>query len=309
MKTAVFIALAVLACSLLAQTPPATSPQSQVNPQIKQAQQLNSEGKQDEALAILKQVLAGDPKNYEANLTAGMVLDLKGDYIQARKYLAQALEVAPADRRVQALRTSAISYAFTCDLPRVTDYEQQAFEAQLQLNKPLDAAAVANELARVDLECDDLDAAAKWYQTGYTTAMHAPNLTQGDKDLWEFRYQSAKARIAARKGNSQEAKLDLIAAKDLLDQGKLPPEQQVFYPYLAGYVDLYTGNFRGAIDELQKGNQKDPFILALLAQAYEKNGDQAEAMKLYRQILTINSHNPTNAFARPLAKKKLGLTT
>jgi len=30
-------------------------------------------------------------------------------------------------------------------------------------------------------------------------------------------------------------------------------------------------------------------------------------MKLYRQILTINSHNPTNAFARPLARRKLGM--
>jgi hypothetical protein len=44
----------------------------------------------------------------------------------------------------------------------------------------------------------------------------------------------------------------------------------------------------------------------LLAQAYEKSGDQAHAMEFYRKVLASNAHNPTNAFARPLARKKVG---
>ena len=43
----------------------------------------------------------------------------------------------------------------------------------------------------------------------------------------------------------------------------------------------------------------------LLAQAYEKSGDQTRATEYYRKVMTSNAHNPTNAFARPLAKKKL----
>jgi hypothetical protein len=46
----------------------------------------------------------------------------------------------------------------------------------------------------------------------------------------------------------------------------------------------------------------------LLAQAHEKSGDQAQAMEYYRKVLASNAHNPTNAFARPLAKKKLAAT-
>lgn len=308
MKFTIALVLLLATCTLFAQAPPPPAPQQPpVNPQIKQAQQLNSEGKQDAALAILTQMLASDPKNFEANLNAGIVLDLKGDYDQARKYLMQAIEVAPADRRVQALRTMAVSYAFTCDLPQVRDYETQAAESQLKTGKNIDAAGTYNELARIDLECGDTNAAAEWYQAGYTTASRIPNLSEADRDLWEFRDQSAKTRIAARKGNSVEAKADLGFAKATLDKGKLPPDQQVFYPYLAGYVAYYTGDYKTAIDELQKGNQKDPFVLALLAQSYEKSGNTDEAMKTYRQILTINTHNPTNAFARPLAKKKLGM--
>jgi tetratricopeptide (TPR) repeat protein len=308
MKTALALLLLISTGTLFAQAPAAQAPaQPPVNPQIKQAQQLNSEGKQDEALAILNQMLAADPNNYEANLNAGIVLDLKGDYTKAHTYLQKALVTAPADRHSQALRTIAISYAFSCELPIVTDYERQAYETQMQAQKPLEAAATANELARIALECDDTHGAASWYQTGYTTAMHAPNLTDADKDLWEFRYQSAKARIAARNGQKVEADEDLKFAKITLDKGKLPPDQQRFYPYLAGYVAYYNGNYQSAIDELQKADQKDPFILVLLAQAYEKIGNKDQALKLYRQVLTINTHNPTNAFARPLAKKKLGM--
>ena len=279
-----------------------------VNPQIKQAQQLNSEGKQDEALAILNPLLAGDPKNYEANLTAGIVLDLKGDYSKAHTYLLQAIELAPPDRRVQALRTTAVSYAFQCDLPQVARYEQLAFDAQMKDQKFSDAAGTANELARIYLECGDTADAAKWYQTGYDTALRTPNLSEADRDLWSFRLENAKARIAAREGKPKQADADVAAAKTALDQSK-NADQQRFFPYLTGYVAFYQGNYKSAIEELQKADQKDPFILVLLAQAYEKTGNQSEATKYYKQVLTINSHNPTNAFARPLAKKKLAMSS
>jgi len=45
----------------------------------------------------------------------------------------------------------------------------------------------------------------------------------------------------------------------------------------------------------------------LLGLAYEKSGDQTRATEHYRKVLASNAHNPTNAFARPLAKKKLGM--
>lgn len=287
---------------LIAQTPPPPLP-----PQIKQAQELNNDGKQAEALAILNQMLASDSNNYQANLNAGIVLDLMGDYAKARTYLDKAIEIAPQDRHVQALRTTAVSYAFQCDLPQVTKCEQQAYDAQMKDQKFTDAAGTANELARTDLECGDIAAASKWYQAGYQTAMRAPNLPEADRDLWDFRLQNAKARIAAREGKKSEASADEAAAKAILDKGKIP-DQQRFYPYLAGYVAFYAGDYKTAIDQLQKADQKDPFILVLLAQAYEKTGNQAEATKYYKQVLTINSHNPTNAFARPIAQKKLGVS-
>src|SRR5450755_1169422 len=80
--------LFLCSCLAVAQAPAApASPQGGDSPQIKQAQQLNSEGKFEEALAVLDQVLAVSPQDYEANLTSGIVLDMQGDFGKARGYL------------------------------------------------------------------------------------------------------------------------------------------------------------------------------------------------------------------------------
>ena len=123
-------------------------------------------------------------------------------------------------------------------------------------------------------------------------------------DLWNFRWEHARARIAARRGKRADAEKHVAAAKAILDKGT-NSEQAPFYPYLEGYVAYYLGDHKSAIASLLKGEQRDPFILVLLAQAYEKSGDKAQAEDYYRKVLTINGHNPTNAFARPIAKKKL----
>ena len=120
-----------------------------------------------------------------------------------------------------------------------------------------------------------------------------------------FPLESALARIAARRGSKADAQQHLAAAKAAIDKGT-NPEQAQFVPYLEGYVAFYGGDYQKAISDLEKANQKDPFILVLLAQAYEKSGDEKNAMDYYHKVLKIYAHSPTGAFARPLAQKKVG---
>ena len=94
--------------------------------------------------------------------------------------------------------------------------------------------------------------------TGKLTGLRKPNLTQAEKDLWAFRWEAAMARIAARRGQKEQAQQHLAAAKALLDAGG-NPDQLRFYPYLAGYVALYTGDYATAIKQLQQADQRDPF--------------------------------------------------
>ena len=198
----------------------------------------------------------------------------------------------------------AVSYAFESNPYKAAESEMQVFNTRLAKSDSVGAAETCNELARIYLESGDPDHAYKWYKMGYTTVSQKTDLSDADKNLWLFRWESAQARVAARRGNADEARQHVAAAKVALDKAN-NPEQMRFYPYLTGYVAFYTGDYKTAIADLQKADQHDPLNLALLGQAYEKSGDAAQAKGYYRKVLELNVHNPTNAFARPLAKKKL----
>lgn len=273
---------------------------------IQQARKLNAEGKQAEAVALYRQALAASPDSFEANLGAGVALDLEGNYAEARRYFSAAIDKAPPQSRAQALRSMAMSYAFEGKASEAEKFEKQVFDSQIAEKNFIAAAETADELARVYLESGNLDKAYEWYQLGYRTAHRKTDLTPAETDLWELRWEHAQARIEARRGHAEAARKHAAAVKALIDKGS-NPDQARFYPYLTGYVAFYTGDYATAIAELRKADQRDPFILSLLGQAYEKTGDTAQAMECYRKIMTINAHNPTNAFARPIARAKLKL--
>jgi len=272
---------------------------------VQQGEKLAHEGRFDDALALYRQALDKSLDFYAAHLASGMALDLKGDYGEAQKHFAKAIDVAPADSRDQALRSMAVSYAFAGDTFKAAGFELQVFNARLAKSDSIGAAEICNELARIYLEANDPDHAYKWYKMGYETAVHKPDLGEADKNLWLFRWENAQARIAARRGKADEAQQHVAAAKAALDKAN-NPEQAKFYPYLTGYVAFYTGDYKSAIAELQKADQRDPAVLVLLGEAFEKSGDAAQAKAYYGKVLELTDHNPANAFARPLAKQKLG---
>jgi tetratricopeptide (TPR) repeat protein len=275
---------------------------------VQRGEKLTREGKLDDALALYRQALDKSPDLYEAHLAEGMALDLKGDYAEAREHFTKAIDVAPADSKAQALRSLAVSYAFEGDAFDAAKFELQVFNARLAKSDSVGAAETCNELARIYLEAGDPDHAYKWYKMGYDTVGRKPDLSEADQNLWLFRWENAQGRIAARRGKADEAQQHIAAAKAALDKAN-NPEQAKFYPYLTGYVAFYTGDYKTAIAELQKADQHDPLILALLGEAYEKSGDAVQARAYYQKVLESNGHNPANAFARPLAKKKLAGTS
>lgn len=271
---------------------------------VKEGQKLNNEGKQDDALALYHKALEMSPNLYEAHLASGIALDLKANYVDARQHFVKAIEVAPADSKQQAQRAMAMSYAFGGNTDEAAKFEQQVIDARMAAHDYIGAAEIANELARIYLESGNTIDAYKWYKSGYETAQRKPDLTDADKNLWLFRWEHAQARIAARRGKADEAQQHVAAAKAALDKAN-NPDQARFFPYLTGYVAFYTADYKTAVVDLQKADQRDPLILALLGESYEKSGDRSQAMGYYRKVLASNVHNPTNAFARPLATKKL----
>ena len=286
---------------------------------MRQAQQALRDGKLDDALGVYQKELATNPNSLQANNAAGTVLDLMGKGAEAHKFFQKAIDAAPdANARQAAQRQMAMSYAFEGDCRNTVKYEQMAiaYWVTREVAEPRNAfyqqGELANEAARVCIDSGDLENAGIWYRKGAELGLKEPGNETHPKSLWNFRLEHALARIAARQGNKAEARKHVAAAKALLDgDPKMAEAQARFFPYLTGYVALYTGDHKLALDELQKavamqGNAADPFLQCLLGMTYEKLGEKEKAMECYRKASTTTAHNPPAAFAKPFTRKKLG---
>jgi tetratricopeptide (TPR) repeat protein len=306
-----FLVLSVSLAPLLAQTPGTQQQQPEF---IRQGQQLMREGKLDDALALYRKTLLTSPNSVPANIAAGNVLDLKGQGEEARRHFAKALESAEAAQQVAnsdfgpakstAQRAMAMSYAFEGNCNKTVEYEQQVFDYYGSVKNFFQQGEIADETARVCIDSGDLEAARHWYQVGHDTGLKEPDIKPARQDLWEFRWEHAQARIAARRGNQAEAQKHVASAKNILDKGT-NPEQAQFLPYLQGYVAFYAGDYKTALEELQKANQNDPFIQCMIGQTHEKLGDKDKAIEFYHKASTAIAHNPPAAYAVPLAKNKI----
>jgi tetratricopeptide (TPR) repeat protein len=286
---------------------------------MRQAQQALRDGKLDDALGVYQKELATNPNSLQADNAAGAVLDLMGKNAEARKHFQKVIDAAPdAAAKANAQRQMAMSYAFEGDCRNTVKYEQMAIaywvtrEAAEPQNAFYQQGELANEAARVCIDSGDLETAATWYRKGAELGLKEPGNETHPKSLWNFRLEHALARIAARRGDKAEAQKHVAAAKAQLDADpKMAEAQARFFPYLTGYVALYTGDHKLALDELQKalamqGNAADPFLQCLLGMTYEKLGANEKAMECYRKASTTTAHNPPAAFAKPFTRKKLG---
>jgi tetratricopeptide (TPR) repeat protein len=272
---------------------------------LEHAQTLENDGKRTESVAEYRQILDKDAKHVGALLGIGRVLDIEGQYAEARRHLQRAIDAASDQEMNQALSTMAVSRAFEGNATEAARYYQRVFDRQIKAGAPDLAGGTANALGRVYLETGDAANAEKWYRTGYETAAKADTITPAQKDLAEMRWHHAQARIAARRRQPDAARRHVDEVRAIVDRGTLEESQRIQYPYVAGYVAFYLDDYERAIAELSKANQNDPFILSLLAQAFEQKKDKAKARELYSKIETLPDHSLQAAFARPVARRRL----
>lgn len=284
---------------------------------LKEAGELMRAGKNTEAIAAVKRELTANPTSGQA----ANLLDTLGATADARVVFQRRIEAAsdPA-AKAAAQRAMAMSYAFDGDSQNAVKYEQMVIdywktreEAEPQ-NAFFQQGEMANEAARVCIDAGDLAAAEHWYRKGTEWGLKEPAPKSHPESLWNYRLAHALGRIAARRGDKVEAQKQIAAARKILDgDPKMAEAQERFFPYLVGYVGLYTGDLATAETELTKamsapGAQNDPFFPCLLGMTYEKKGQAEKAKELYRKAYDLSTaHNPPAAFTRPFTRKKLGL--
>ena len=246
-------------------------------------------------------------------------LDLDGKTTEARVIFQRLIDnAADPAARAAAQRSMAMSYAFDGDCANTVKYEEMVIDywKTREQAEPQNAfyqeGEMADEAARVCIDAGDLDTSERMYRRGYDLGVKEPEPKKNPKSLWDFRLAHALGRIAARRGDKAEAQRQVAAARRALDgDPKMAAQQERFFPYLVGYVALFTNDLKTAETELTKtlamqGNQSDPFMNCLLAMLYEKQGQAAKAKELYQKAYDMaRAHNPPAAFARPFARKKL----
>lgn len=275
-------------------------------------------------LTIVCSVSAQQPATpADTAMRAGAQLDAQGRTAEARVIFQRLIDSAstPASKAA-AQRAMAMSYAFDSDCANTVKYEDMVIaywktrEHEEPQNSFYQQGEMANEAARVCIDAGQLDTADKYYRMGTELGLKEPEPKTHPKALWDFRLHHALGRLAARRGDAALAKVEIAAARNALDADTaVASQQERFVPYLVGYVALYTNDLKTAEAELTKAiairnNDRDPFMHALLAMTYEKLGNQEKAKALYRKAYDLaTAHNPPAAFVRPLARKKLGMTT
>lgn len=246
-------------------------------------------------------------------------LDSEGRTTEARVIIQKLIDEAPdPSAKAAAQRFMALSYGFDADCANAVKYEEMVIaywktrEAAEPQNAFYQQGEMANEAARVCIDSGDFATAEKYYRLGTELGNREPEPRTHPRSLWDFRLAHALARISARRSQAEEARRHVAAARKALDgDSAMAVEQERYFPYLAGYVALYTGELKTAEAELSRalsirGNQNDPFMHYLLGESHERQGNAARARELYQRAYDLaTSHNPPAAFTRPAARKKL----
>jgi tetratricopeptide (TPR) repeat protein len=169
-----------------------------------------------------------------------------------------------------------------------------------------------NHKARINLEFGRLNEALRCYEIGYKSVPPAPAtaVDSVQKLVWLGRMHHGRARTLAKMGKYDEAWKIVEQVKKMIEDGGKEGEQYwPSYHYLAGYVVLEKGDYAAAIEHLKQTDLNDPFHKLLLARAYLKTGDKAQATKLCDEIVKFNTNNIERALSYPEAKKILAMNS
>jgi tetratricopeptide (TPR) repeat protein len=234
---------------------------------------------------------------------------LQGDYAKARGFYQKALAKRPADvawfQPTFGLMYSHVYQGKFDEGIAVLKafYDQYAQTAQAKAFPPV---FICNATARLYLESGRPQQAIEYYDKGYAL-VPGSGLSDQDKLVWLGRLHHGKGRALSKLGRHQEAWAEAETIRKMIEEhGEAGKEFWPAYHYIAGYLKLEAGDVPGALEHLKQADQGDPFHLLLLARAYEKAADTANARATYRKIVESTDISLERALAYPEAKAKVG---
>lgn len=265
-------------------------------------------GNLDAAQAAFEKAMQLDNSTPRVYGFLGNVYLLRGDYAKARELYQTSLAKKPEGAAPFVPGYGlAYSYVYEGDVESALKALQDFAVVYSKSSGARDFPPVFvwNSIGRLLLENNRAEESIKAYEKGYAT-VPGSNLSEQEKKIWLGRLHHGRGRALAKLGKHEEAWKEAELIKKMIEEGG--EEGKQFWPayhYIAGYLKLESKDYAKAIEHLKQADQTDPFHKLLLARAYERSGDQANAQKIYKEIVEIKQNNLERALAYPEAKKKI----
>jgi tetratricopeptide (TPR) repeat protein len=268
----------------------------------------NGDAQGDKAIRAFEKARAIGPRS--ARVEAFIAADAlrKGEYARARATYQEVEKTLPKGAVPFAIR---FGITFSHLYEGNPDAALESLRTYLDeyrangLDKQFPEVFIWNAMARINLENGRLEEAMKDYQKGYES-IPGSNLDEIRKKTWLGRLHHGTARTLARMGKQEQAWAEVETIKKMIEDGGEEGKQYwPAYHYVAGYVKLEGGDAAAALEHLKQANMQDPFHVLLLARAYERVGQKAEAKKAYQQILDSQWAGIERPLAYPEAKRKV----
>ena len=268
----------------------------------------NGDGQGEKARVAFERARAIGPRSARVeSFLAGADL-LKGQYGKARATYVDIEKTLPKGSVPFAIRFGVtFSHLYEGNVDAALD-SLRTYLAEYKaggLDQQFPEVFIWNAMARINLENGRLEEAMKAYEKGYES-IPGSTLDEIQKKTWLGRLHHGKARTLARMGKHEQAWAEVETVKKMIEEGGEEGKQYwPAYHYLAGYAKLEAGDHAKAVEHLKQADANDPFQTLLLARAYEKLGQKAEAKAAYQKIVDSQWAGIERPLAYPEAKKKI----
>ena len=276
------------------------------NPYDSYAELLMKTGRFDESIAQYRKALAIDPhfSNSHYGIASNLMFQGKHDQAIAEAQKLTAAAQNDGDRRL-GFFTRTVVYADQGKAELAQKEMEKQYALDAKINDPAQMAGDAQAIGLILLAAGKTGEAEKRFQQARDLQVNS-SLPQETKDDAVLGYHYDLGRVALAKQDLANAKSE--AAEYLKGAEAKKNDFRIRQGHeLAGSVALAEKNYEVAIKELQEANQQDPYVLYVLALAYQGKGDAAKAKETFKQAAESYILPTLNyALIRAKAKQEAG---
>jgi tetratricopeptide (TPR) repeat protein len=279
------------------------------NPYDSYAELLMKTGRFDESIAQYRKALSIDPHFIGSHFGIASDLTFQGKHDQA---IAEAQKMERASRndgdRRFAMFTRTLVYVDQGNVNQALKEMQRQYDLGAGIG---DTAAMAGDLISMGdilLNAGKPDDAKKRYEQALDL-QEKSGLPSEVKEDAKLGHHYNLARVALAKNDLETAKAEAATYLTGATAEQNPARTRQAHE-VAGGIALKEKKFDQAIDELGQANQQDPYVLYLIALAYQGKGDQGKAKEMFRQAAESYTLPTLNyAFIRAKAKQSAAKST